>query len=111
MLDEASAHFIAELAASGAPPIHELNPEQARRAGEQMVELYGEGPAMARAVSLDIPTADGDSWYAGANIPGKPRVFMPYLGGVGAYRAHCDRIAENGYDGFSVTGPSAEAGS
>ena len=31
-----------------------------------------------------------NSWYAGANIPGKPRVFMPYLGGVGAYRTHCD---------------------
>jgi cation diffusion facilitator CzcD-associated flavoprotein CzcO/acetyl esterase/lipase len=60
MLDEASAHFIAELAASGAPPIHELNPEQSRRAGEQMVELHGEGPAMARAENLDIPTADGD---------------------------------------------------
>ena len=31
-----------------------------------------------------------NSWYVGANIPGKPRVFMPYLGGVGAYRTHCD---------------------
>ena len=38
-----------------------------------------------------FPTAD--SWYLGANIPGKPRVFMPYLGGVGAYRAKCDEIA------------------
>ncbi len=40
------------------------------------------------------------SWYAGANIPGKPRVFMPYLGGVGNYRTHCDGVAANGYDGF-----------
>ncbi|MGW6503116.1 hypothetical protein [Nonomuraea angiospora] len=30
------------------------------------------------------------SWYLGANIPGKPRVFMPYVGGVGAYRQKCD---------------------
>jgi cation diffusion facilitator CzcD-associated flavoprotein CzcO/acetyl esterase/lipase len=43
------------------------------------------------------------SWYAGANIPGKPRVFMPYLGGVGNYRTHCDAVAASGYDGFAVT--------
>jgi cyclohexanone monooxygenase len=43
-----------------------------------------------------------NSWYVGANIPGKPRVFMPYLGGVGNYRTHCDGVAENGYEGFSV---------
>ena len=29
------------------------------------------------------------SWYTGANIPGKPRIFMPYVGGVGAYRKKC----------------------
>jgi cation diffusion facilitator CzcD-associated flavoprotein CzcO/acetyl esterase/lipase len=43
------------------------------------------------------------SWYMGANIPGKPRVFMPYLGGVGAYRARCEGVAGDGYEGFSVT--------
>jgi cation diffusion facilitator CzcD-associated flavoprotein CzcO/acetyl esterase/lipase len=42
------------------------------------------------------------SWYMGANIPGKPRVFMPYLGGVGTYRAYCEEVAGNGYEGFSV---------
>jgi cyclohexanone monooxygenase len=42
------------------------------------------------------------SWYMGANIPGKPRVFMPYLGGVGNYRIHCDRVAANGYEGFAI---------
>jgi cyclohexanone monooxygenase len=41
-----------------------------------------------------------DSWYLGANIPGKPRVFMPYVGGIGAYRKKCNEIAENGYEGF-----------
>jgi len=40
------------------------------------------------------------SWYMGANVPGKPRVFMPYLGGVGTYRRICDEVAENGYMGF-----------
>lgn len=40
------------------------------------------------------------SWYMGANIPGKPRIFMPYVGGVGNYRALCDQVAADGYQGF-----------
>ena len=43
------------------------------------------------------------SWYMGANIPGKPRVFMPYIGGVGVYRQECDAVAANGYEGFVLT--------
>jgi cyclohexanone monooxygenase len=43
---------------------------------------------------------DANSWYLGANVPGKPRVFMPYAGGVGRYRKHCEAVAANGYDGF-----------
>ncbi len=43
------------------------------------------------------------SWYMGANIPGKPRVFMPYIG-VDAYRRKCDEIAAQGYPGFELTG-------
>ncbi|HEV2055091.1 MAG TPA: NAD(P)/FAD-dependent oxidoreductase [Methylomirabilota bacterium] len=45
-----------------------------------------------------------DSWYMGANIPGKPRIFMPYIGGVGAYRQKCDDVAAKGYEGFRLTG-------
>ena len=41
-----------------------------------------------------------NSWYLGSNIPGKPRVFMPYAGGVGTYRKRCNEIAENRYEGF-----------
>ncbi|WJR80640.1 NAD(P)/FAD-dependent oxidoreductase [Bradyrhizobium sp. NP1] len=44
-----------------------------------------------------------NSWYMGANIPGKPRVFMPYIGGVGAYRAICNDVAAKGYEGFAMT--------
>ena len=43
-----------------------------------------------------------NSWYMGANIPGKPRVFMPYIGGVGAYRQICDDVAAQGYEGFTL---------
>ncbi|MEA2179288.1 MAG: hypothetical protein QOG77_2585 [Solirubrobacteraceae bacterium] len=42
------------------------------------------------------------SWYVGANVPGKPRVFMPYVGGVGAYRDRCAEIAAGGYEGFTL---------
>ena len=45
----------------------------------------------------------GGSWYLGANVEGKPRVFMPYAGGVGAYREVCDEVAQAGYRGFSFT--------
>jgi cation diffusion facilitator CzcD-associated flavoprotein CzcO len=40
------------------------------------------------------------SWYVGSNIPGKPRVFMPYVGGCGPYRRECDEVVERGYEGF-----------
>jgi cyclohexanone monooxygenase len=43
-----------------------------------------------------------DSWYVGANIPGKPRVFTSYLGGCGPYRAKCDEVASAGYQGFAL---------
>jgi cyclohexanone monooxygenase len=48
-----------------------------------------------------------NSWYLGANIPGKPRVFMPYVGGVGPYRQLCDEVAAKGYEGFALTGQGA----
>ena len=46
----------------------------------------------------------GGSWYLGANVPGKPRVFMPYVGGVAIYRAECDQVVADGYRGFAFTG-------
>ncbi len=42
------------------------------------------------------------SWYMGANVPGKPRIFMPYIGGVGVYRQKCDEVAAKGYEGFAL---------
>ena len=47
--------------------------------------------------------ASCNSWYLGANIPGKPRIFMPYVGGVGTYRETCDRVAANDYEGFVLS--------
>ena len=52
------------------------------------------------AYSTLFPMAD--SWYVGANIPGKPRVFSPYVGGVGPYRQKCEAVVANGYEGFAL---------
>jgi cation diffusion facilitator CzcD-associated flavoprotein CzcO len=44
-----------------------------------------------------------NSWYLGANVPGKPRVFMPYIGGFPAYRQVCQDVVAKGYEGFRLT--------
>ncbi len=44
-----------------------------------------------------------NSWYLGANIPGKPRIFMPYVAGVGVYRQVCDGVVADGYRGFAIS--------
>jgi cyclohexanone monooxygenase len=44
-----------------------------------------------------------NSWYVGANIPGKPRVFMPYVGGFDRYKQRCDAVAAKGYEGFALS--------
>jgi cyclohexanone monooxygenase len=43
-----------------------------------------------------------NSWYVGANVPGKPRVFMPYVGGFATYDRICKDVAANGYEGFRL---------
>ena len=55
------------------------------------------------AITL-YPTAS--SWYMGANVPGKPRVFLPYIGGVDGYRRACDEVVAQGYLGFRMAGPA-----
>ena len=43
-----------------------------------------------------------NSWYMGSNVPGKPRMFLAYVGGVGTYRLICDQVAASGYHGFEA---------
>lgn len=59
----------------------------------------------AKAAGTLFPTAN--SWYMGANIPGKPRVFMPYIGGFGNYNGICAEVAAAGYKGFALDGRAA----
>ncbi len=80
-----------------------------RRRGMSVMEA--EGAAEDRWVAHVNEVAHGtlypqaNSWYMGANIPGKPRVFMPYIGGVGVYRQICDEVAAKDYEGFRMAGP------
>jgi cyclohexanone monooxygenase len=53
-----------------------------------------------------LPMAN--SWFLGANVPGKPRVFLPYVSKMGAYRRECQACADEGYEGFTL-GPIATA--
>ena len=43
-----------------------------------------------------------NGWYLGSNVPGKPRCVLSYTGGVGTYRAKCDEVAANEYQGFAM---------
>ncbi|MCY4086701.1 MAG: NAD(P)/FAD-dependent oxidoreductase [Actinomycetia bacterium] len=53
-------------------------------------------------IADDTLFPQADSWYAGANIAGKPRVFTPYVGGCRTYRDRCDEVAANGYESFTL---------
>ena len=56
----------------------------------------------SKAAATLFPSAN--SWYMGANIPGKPRVFMPYIGGFANYGNICAEVAAAGYKGFEIAG-------
>ncbi len=75
---------------------------------EATVEAQDAWVAHVNEVAYGTLYPSANSWYMGANIPGKPRVFMPYIGGVGAYRQKCDEVAANGYTGFALTQPARE---
>jgi len=78
----------------------------ARATGATLIEPTAEAEAERGAHVKEL--ADGtlfpqtDSWYMGANIPGKPRVLLPYIGGFGTYRQLCNAVAKRGYEGSSL---------
>jgi cyclohexanone monooxygenase len=67
---------------------------------EPTAEAEAEWVSHVNAVAHATLYPLANSWYMGANIPGKPRVFMPYVGGYDRYKRHCDAVAANGYEGF-----------
>jgi cyclohexanone monooxygenase len=83
---------------------HDLDvAEPAREAEDKWVAHHDE----VAAATLLLGT---DSWWVGANIPGKPRTLYPYVGGVGPFRVICQEVAEKGYEGLELTRHEAPAG-
>jgi cyclohexanone monooxygenase len=76
---------------------HDLDVAEAtREAEEQWVEHHNQ---IAEATLL----LGTDSWWVGANIPGKPRMLYPYVGGVGTFRTICQGVADQGYQGMTLS--------
>ena len=77
-----------------------------RKTGKTVIEAKPEAQDQWVAHVNEVVSATlmtkANSWYMSANIAGKPRAFLPYLGpeGVGGYRRKCDEIAAKGYEGF-----------
>jgi cyclohexanone monooxygenase len=84
------AACIAHVKQSGSSAI-----EATRNAEEKWVSHVNE-----EANKTMMPNAN--SWYVGANVPGKPRIFMPYLGGAAVYKKVIEDVAKNNYEGFGL---------
>ncbi|MDM0069989.1 NAD(P)/FAD-dependent oxidoreductase [Variovorax sp. J31P207] len=81
--------------------------ERALNVAEAKAEAENEWVAHVNEVADKTLFPTTASWYTGANIPGKPRVFLPYVGGLGTYTVICDQVAEDGYRGFLLQSPLA----
>src|SRR3954452_19176830 len=83
-LDEATAKLLAEMAACGMKPLHEMTPTEARGLGGMLCEMYGPGPSVARVSEESIPTPDGAAIGARVFVPtDSPTAVIVYLHGGG----------------------------
>ena len=77
-----------------------------RESGLSRIEARAEAEeswvAHVREVAGGSLRSTCSSWYIGANVPGKPRIFMPYIGGFPAYVQKCNAVAAKGYEGFAL---------
>ncbi|CAM5638499.1 putative (cyclohexanone) monooxygenase [Streptomyces tanashiensis] len=76
--------------------------EHGYRAIEASEEAVDQWVAQCRDRAAATLFPEADSWYLGANIPGKPRVFMPFIGGFGVYGEIIADVAASGYKGFAL---------
>ena len=89
--------------------------ESMRKKGFTRVESEREADdkwvAHMREVAAPTLFWNSNNWFIGANVPGKARVMLLYLGGFKAYRDHTTVIARNGFEGFhfSATGADSKA--
>ena len=84
-----------------------------QRRGASLIEPTAEAETdwVAHVAEVAARTLHGsaNSWYTGANVPGKPRVFLPYIGGLGVYTRRCDDVAADGWRGFAIDADSVQA--
>jgi len=83
--------------------------ESGRTTMEPSVEAQDRWVDHVNALAARTLYPRADSWYLGANIPGKQRVFMPYVAGFARYAQQCERVVEEGYDGFVFGEPEPVA--
>jgi len=85
-----------------------------RRCGADTIEPTAEAEdrwtAQVDALAAATLYPQANSWYVGANIPGKPRTFSVYVGGCGAYRDECRRVVAEGYRGFRISRQDSAGG-
>ena len=77
------------------------------RSFEPRLEHEDQWVAHVNEVSQVSLRSTCSSWYVGANVPGRPRVFMPYIGGFPVYVQKCNEVMDAGYDGFVLDGATA----
>ncbi|MFT5414614.1 MAG: cation diffusion facilitator CzcD-associated flavoprotein CzcO [Gammaproteobacteria bacterium] len=86
-----------------------------REQGHQLIEANEQAEQQWAMHVNDVANMtlfpQADSWYMGANVPGKPRLFMPYIGGCGVYRDKCDEVASHSYEGFQLSSARAQSAS
>jgi cyclohexanone monooxygenase len=77
-----------------------------RACGHTTIEATADAEARwvetVNAIAQQTVLLNCNSWYLGANIPGKPRIFMPLAGGFPAYAERCAAVAREGYSGFAL---------
>ena len=89
---------------TGSPTAWPICATAASTPWKRAVDAEDKWVAHVNEVAYTTLYPQANSWYMGANVPGKPRIFMPYIGGVGPYRQICNDVAAKGYEGFVMAG-------
>ena len=76
--------------------------QQGRQCIEASLQAEDEWVSQGNEIADQTLFPHCNSWYLGANVPGKPRVFMPFIGGLPMYINICNEVAANDYRGFEV---------
>jgi acetyl esterase len=82
-LDEATSNFLAQMAAAGGKPLHEMTPQEARGLGVMLRDLYGTGPEMKSVQDVRVPVEGGDIGVRVLTPTEDPRGVLVYFHGGG----------------------------